>query len=166
MTRILSLIALAACGGSAPALSSAPAEPLAVAAAEAAWESYGATPTRTESLPSSTLFAAKDTYVGQTVLVEGQVADVCQKAGCWMVMTNGEESMRVRMKDHAFALPKDCTGATARIEGEVVALPLDPADVEHFAGESAKPDAMPEKALPPEATHTYELVATAVQLKR
>ncbi|MCB9681985.1 MAG: DUF4920 domain-containing protein [Alphaproteobacteria bacterium] len=141
------------------------AEPAAQAAAPDAdgWASYGDAITATDTLAAKALLDAPATYADQAVFVEGEVADVCQKAGCWMVVTDGDRTMRVTMKDHAFGLPKDCTGATARIQGTIVGKPIDPETVAHYAGEAARPEVLPEAG---KEGMTYELVASAVQLKR
>lgn len=140
-----------------------PAEAHAVADANG-WEHYGAPFALTETVAATTLLADPAPSVGKTVRVEGKVSDVCQKAGCWMVIADGDKLMRIRMKDHSFAVAKDGTGALASIEGEVVAIPVKKEDVEHFASESAKPEALPEN----QAVNgqTYEIVATGVAFKR
>lgn len=147
------LLFVAACATSTP---SAP---------EVAWSTYGADVTMSEVTPVATVLDTPDQFVGKTVLVEGQVADVCQKAGCWMVVSDGKRTMRMTMKDHAFSVAKDGTGATCRVEGQVVAKAVDPKTVAHFKGESARPDVAPE-AERTGAAMTYELVASGVQLKR
>ena len=51
--------------------------------------------------------------------VKGTVVEVCQEAGCWLTVDIGEgkEPLRVRMKDHDFAVPKDITGKTIEFSG-------------------------------------------------
>ena len=82
-----------------------------------------------------------------------------------MVITpeEGKEgrSMRVLMKDHAFAVDKQAAGRSCRVQGEVVAKNVDPDTVAHFRGESARPELIPEKA----DTTTYQLVAQGVWLE-
>lgn len=170
---VLSALFLAACGTS-PAPEAAPnhAEAPAPAEAEVAsavvdgWETFGEPVSLTDVTLAKTLLDDPMAHVGDTLLVEGEVADVCQKAGCWMVVSDGARTMRVIMKDHAFSVAKDGTGATARIQGEVTAKGVDPETIAHYKSESAKPDAMPEANLPEGAEVTYELVASAVQLRR
>jgi hypothetical protein len=91
------------------------------------------------------------------VVIEGKVSDVCQKKGCWTVLSDGARTLRITMKDHAFGIPKDASGATAQFKGELVAKPLDPKTVAHYASE---------KGLPAGATETWELVASSARLKR
>jgi hypothetical protein len=186
----IALLTLFACGTAAtPELTAEPgAEPVAEAVApEAAhheghhdgtaaapagapapegWDGFGGTLVADHIVTASTLLDDPKAFLGQTVVVEGRVADVCQKAGCWMVVTDGGRNMRVRMKEHGFSVAKDGTGRDCRVQGEVVALPVDPETVAHFKGEAARPEVMPESALPAGAEVTYELVASAVHLRR
>lgn len=161
---------LLACSTPAPVAEVPAPEPQAVVAPSeapaAGWSSFGAPITDSQALAAKELLATPQTYVGQTVLVEGRVADVCSKMGCWMVLTDtegGEHSMRVTMKDHAFGLPKDCTGQRVQLMGEVIAKAVDPETVKHYQSESRKPEITPEAA----ATDgtSYELVASGVRLQ-
>jgi hypothetical protein len=174
--RPLFLALLTACGTpTSPPGTSLEAAPEAAAApaaepsepTAAGWETFGeAFDLSGEAIAAKALLDDPASKVGQTLTVEGRVADVCQQAGCWMVVSDeAGRSMRVRMKGHAFAVAKDGTGATARVHGEIVAKAVRPDEVAHFASEAAKPDAMPENALAAGAT-TYEIVASAVALRR
>ena len=50
--------------------------------------------------------------------VQGEIASVCKKKGCWMTLKKDDgESMRVTFKDYGFFVPLDCEGKTAIIEG-------------------------------------------------
>jgi len=117
-----------------------------------------------ESLAAADLLANPAGFDGKTVLVEGRVADVCSKMGCWMVVAHEGQTMRVRMKDHAFFVDKQGKGNDCRIEGVVVAKEVDPATVAHFESESRETDKMPEKGLAA-GTRIYELVASGVAMK-
>ena len=136
-------------------------EPAATAKA-GEWAHYGAEFTLSDSLTAAELLGTPEKYVDQTILVEGKVADVCQKAGCWMVITDDNTTMRVLMKDHSFAVDKGGTGSTCRIEGTVVAREIDPEFVAHLESESINVDAMPEKNV--EGNIVYELTATSVSM--
>ncbi len=95
------------------------------------------------------------------ILVEGTVVDVCQKAGCWMVMSDGENQIRVTMKEHGFAVDKQGTGSWATVQGTLEAADLATETVEHFEGESQRPDLIPEKA-----GQTWQIIATGVAMKK
>src|SRR4051812_21803418 len=58
-------------------------------------------------------------FAGKTVLVEGVIVRSCKMEGCWAEMASKKDapSVRVKMKDHAFFIPLESAGATARAEG-------------------------------------------------
>ena len=138
----------------------APAE----AAQPGEWTHYGSDFTLTEALTAAELLSAPEKFVDQNVLVEGKVTDVCQKAGCWMVITDDETTMRVLMKEHGFAVDKGGTGATCRVEGTIVAREIDPEFVAHLESESTNVEAMPEKNA--EGNIVYELNASGVSMMK
>jgi hypothetical protein len=109
------------------------------------WTHFGTEPTLTDSVKLRDFLDAPAGHVGKQILVEGNVVDVCQKAGCWLVMSDGDRQLRVTMKDHGFAVDKQGAGSWARIQGLVQEIPLDPDTTAHFEGESARPDLLPEK---------------------
>lgn len=158
--RTLLLTLLAACGAAPSSTSTQATAP--PAAAQAAWDTHGAAVTRTDVVTAAALLDTPNAYADAEVLVEGTVADVCQKAGCWMVLADGQRTMRVMMKDHAFSVPKDCSGDTVRVQGVVRSRAVDPSTVEHLAGESKHPEVMPEHG----RTVVWELEASSVQTPR
>lgn len=149
----------------APAVEEA-AEPAAEAGVEVEGDKihYGAEFAVAEVTPASALLDDPASFVGKSVRVEGRVAEVCQKAGCWMVIAEGDKSMRVLMKDHAFAVDKQGSGRDCQVEGVVTTRELDPEWVEHLASESEKPGEMPEKKA--EGNLVYELTATGVRMAK
>lgn len=152
---------LSAC---APAVAGSADTPAAPAAA-GDWTDYG-TPFTAETAvtPAADLLARPADFVGKSVRVEGRVADVCQKMGCWMVIAEGDQSMRVLMKDHAFSVDKQGAGSTCLVDGVVEAKPIDPKTVEHFESESAEGAVIPEKQAKTDVV--YQLVAAGVRLKK
>jgi len=166
-TRLAVLSLLVACGApSEPAAEAPVAE--APAAADVApdkhgeWETFGELIELDNPMSSADLFAKAGELNGQEIFVEGKVGDVCQKAGCWMVMTEGDQTMRIMMKDHSFAVAKDCAGKTARIKGTLIAKETKAEDIEHLKSESQNPELMPEKAA---GQQVYEIVASTVAIK-
>ena len=128
-----------------------------------AWTSYGEPIQGSDVISAEILIANAESYVDQIVLVEGRVADVCQKKGCWMVLTSGDGTLRVTMKDHGFSVAMDGTGSDCQVQGTVVKKAVDPETVAHFESESANPDVMPEKGT--DAEFLYEIEATAVRMR-
>ncbi len=50
-------------------------------------------------------------WIGKPVQVSGRVTDVCSNRGCWAVLTENEAMLRVKVPDHAWAIPNDYRGS-------------------------------------------------------
>ncbi len=90
------------------------------------------------------------------VLVSGKIAEVCQKKGCWMMLTDEGVGARVRFGDHDFFIPKD-SGGKALVLGKLSAVELSEADAKHMAKDAGKD---PSKVDGPQPE--WELIATSV----
>jgi hypothetical protein len=100
------VLALAACGMSPP--------PPAFEG-----EPFGEALTLSEITPVDRILAAPDDYVGQRVLIEGDIVDVCDNRGCWMdIETNGAK-IQVKVEDGVIVFPTTARGKTALVEGTV-----------------------------------------------
>lgn len=124
-------------------------------------QNFGAPFSIEKAIPAADLFKAPETYVGKKIRVEATVTDVCQKMGCWMVITEQDKHMRITTKAHKFFVAKDGAGSLCQIEGEVVAKELDPERTAHFESESSKGAPIPEKQA--KENKTYEIVASSIQ---
>lgn len=85
------------------------------------------------------LVADPEAHRDEVVRTEGEVARVCQRAGCWMELRDGEDgpAVRIPMAGHSFFLPLDSAGRHATIQGRVAIQALS-ADVrEHLESEGA-----------------------------
>lgn len=106
---------------------------------------YGAGVTLAESTPIATLVAHPADYAGKTVRVEGTVADVCARAGCWLEVLagEGEQTLRVKVKDGEIVFPTSARGRRATAEGTFEAKELDREAyvrwAKHVAEEQGKP---------------------------
>ena len=142
-----------------------PAEgaPEAAGADAEGWRTYGAPFQLAEAtLTASALLDSPAQYVGQRVRVTGDVADVCQKKGCWMVVADGERTMRVNMLDHAFGVDRQSTSGQADIEGIVTQRAVDPEHAAHLASEANHPEKMPETG----KDVVFEIEAHSVRVRR
>ena len=101
------------------------------------------------------LMADPRAYEGKTVQVEGTVADVCPKRGCWFEMAGQEPGDKVRFKvqDGVMVFPMDAKGKHAVAEGVVVAQTLSLEDtrkyLEYQAKEYGKDDVDPASVTEP-----------------
>ena len=126
------------------------------------WKHFGSPFAQPTSMDADLLLAQPQTYANEQVRVRGRLADVCQKAGCWMVLADDEgRSLRVTT-GHEFFIDRDTIGDEADIEGKVERKEVEADTVEHFKSEASSPDSIiPERG----KTHTYELVATSVAIR-
>ena len=102
-------------------------------------------------------------HLDKSIRVTGTVSDVCQKKGCWMVLSEGEQHIRVLMKDHAFAVNKQGSGFECDIEGTVIAEKPNPETTAHYESEGREGAPVPEKA---DKEVTYRLIAHAVRRRK
>jgi hypothetical protein len=128
---------------------------------EQQFEQYGAEFTVEEIIPASDLLSNPEQYVDKNIRVSGKVGDVCQKMGCWMVITEGDKHMRITTKDHKFFVAKDGAGSECQIEGIVIKKEADKERSEHYASESSDDAPVPQGEI--DNTATYEIVATGIR---
>jgi hypothetical protein len=76
-------------------------------------------------------------YAGKIVRVEGVIVRSCKMEGCWAELAQNKvsQSVRVKMKDHAFFIPLQSAGAKARAEGVFAVKTLSKAQVDHMIEE-------------------------------
>jgi hypothetical protein len=106
-------------------------------------EKLGRDITLTEKTNIAAIIANPESFVGKTVLVEGDVLDVCQKAGCWMELKNeGGDKIRIKVKDGDIVFPVSAIGSKALAEGTVYKIELTKEEAikfyEHIAEENGR----------------------------
>lgn len=76
-------------------------------------------------------------YSDKMVRVEGVIVRSCKMEGCWMELAPNAtaKSVRVKMKDHAFFIPLDSAGASAKVEGVFTVKTLTKEMVDHMIEE-------------------------------
>lgn len=70
--------------------------------------------------------------------VRAMVKEVCQKKGCWMILTDGKSSVRVTFKDYGFFVPKDLAGHLVVVEGVLSEEVLTEDEARHYAEDAGK----------------------------
>lgn len=115
----------------------APAEPESAAPAV---ETFGAPPELTQPTSLSEVMRSPERFAGRTVLLHGELVDVCQRKGCWTILRDGPDRIRVRFLDYAFFLPRDAVGAEAFVEGAVGVRTLSEKEARHYEAESRSGD--------------------------
>lgn len=97
-----------------------------------------------ETTEISTLLSSPDDNIGKRVLVEGTVVDVCEMAGCWLMLQGKDENekIKVKVKDGEIVFPTEAKGLKASVEGELYKIEMDEEMardyLEHVAEEQGK----------------------------
>ena len=95
----------------------------------------GAEITLTEKTKISDILADPEAYLDKTVLVEGEILNVCPMMGCWMELKSddGEGMIKIKVKDGEIVFPVEAKGSTALVEGKVYKFEMTQEKaIEHF----------------------------------
>lgn len=79
-------------------------------------------------------------FAAAAIRLEGEIEDVCQKKGCWMVLKDGDQTVRVRFKDYAFFVPRDAKGREVVVQGLAKAETISEEVAKHYAEEGENPE--------------------------
>lgn len=91
-----------------------------------------------EKVSLAKILASPDKFSGKTVRIEGIVVRSCKMEGCWAEIApsaDSKQSVRVKMKDHAFFIPLQSAGSFARAEGVFSVKTLKKEEVDHLVNE-------------------------------
>ncbi len=91
--------------------------------------------TLTEQTKISDILAEPESYLDKTVLVEGEILDVCPMMGCWMELKSetNNDRIKIKVKDGEIVFPTEAIGSTALVEGTVYKIELTKEKaIEHF----------------------------------
>ena len=142
------LLVLALVAGCAETATDAPAEPPVVTAAD--YTPYGeplALDDGTRTLTPTALLADAAAYDGETVRVEGTIAEMCKVMGCWLTLRDADadtgETVRVRVpKDstgtYVYTFPTDLGMIGAVVEGTVSVDTMGVDELRHYAEDEGR----------------------------
>lgn len=129
-----------------------------VAGSALAAEWHGTAPeVDTEPMSVASVVASAETLAGSSLLVSGRVTDVCTNRGCWAVFEDNGEMLRIKVRDHAFALPADARGP-AIAHGVLEKVEISPDHANHLVEEDGADPGLLEQ------TYEYRLITDGVRL--
>ena len=87
---------------------------------------YGAALSLQEETKISEILAAPEKFLGEKVLVRGEILEVCTKAGCWMEISGDQpgQQIKVKVNDGEIVFPLASQGKIARVEGVIYKIDL------------------------------------------
>lgn len=88
--------------------------------------------------------------------IRGEITEVCQKKGCFMVLTDGQNFARVTFKDYGFFVPKDSAPRKAVVYGELTSKTLSADQANHYEADAGR------EGRHTEAVTEYAIVASSV----
>lgn len=80
-------------------------------------QKFGGEVTIAESTPIAQVIQDAEKYVGNEVRLTGTISEICQKKGCWLKMTDGQNELTIRFKDYAFFVPTDAVNSQVTVQG-------------------------------------------------
>ena len=113
------------------------------------------------------LRAALDTCAGtgEACKVEGTIERVCQSRGCWFTMAAPDvtETVRIRMVDYGFFVPRDAMGHHVVFEGTLQLEDVPQEAAQHYADDEAAAGTAPARVVEgPE--RTYQFMITGAEI--
>ena len=123
-----------------------------------AYEVFGAeVDTWDTAIELSELINAPEDYTDKVITIETEIAEVCEKKGCFFVANAGSESARITFKDYGFFIPTDSKGKTVKLIGNFEVKELTEEEAKHYAEDAGQE---PDKITGPQKE--YSIVATSV----
>ena len=123
---------------------------------------FGAPFTDAKKVALKDVMASAEKFAITPIKVEGEIKDVCQNKGCWLVLTDGKNAMRITFKDYGFFVPKDSAGKKVVLEGIVEKKTIDEDAARHYAEESKNKTDVSKIKGPQEVV---TMVASGVEIK-
>ncbi len=99
---------------------------------------YGAGLGSIEPVKILELLSRPDDFLGKTVRVEGRITRVCPQAGCWIDITDGEGTIRFKVKDGEIVFLPEHVGREVVAEGVFTRMELEEGRAMHHARRMAE----------------------------
>lgn len=110
-----------------------------------------------EPVPVSEVMSEPGRWLDQPVVVSGRITDVCTHQGCWAVFEADGHILRIKARDHSFAIPAETRGP-AVAHGVFQRVELDPEHARHLVEDDGADPAVLEME------YEYRLDAVGVRI--
>lgn len=95
------------------------------------------------------------------VKIQGQVTEVCQAKGCWMIIVDGDTYARISFEDYGFFVPTETSMQRSLVYGVLSEHVLSGEEADHFAQDAGAQSTLELKG----EVKEYSIVARSVQLE-
>lgn len=110
-----------------------------------------------EPIALNDLISNADVFTGKEITLETEVAEVCEKKGCFFVANDGDNTARITFKDYGFFIPTDSKGKSVKLIGTFEVKTLSEDQAKHYAEDAGEnPDAIQG------SQEEYSIIATSV----
>lgn len=124
------------------------------------YEVYGSEfPDKVRFFAPGYLVRNADVFNGQTIATRGTIKQVCQKKGCFFMLSAAEDEIRITFKDYSFFVPQNSAGSRVQLVGNFRTKELSEDQTRHYA-EDAGENTEKVKG----AQKEYNIVATSVKI--
>lgn len=125
-------------------------------------QAFGAPmPADVPALTLSEAIAQLDGGAESMVKVQGQVTEVCQAKGCWMILVDGDQYARITFEDYGFFVPIETSMQRSVVYGVLSEHVLSGQEADHYAQDAGAQSTLELQG----QVREYSLVARAVQLE-
>ena len=97
----------------------------------------------------------------QFLKIEGQITEVCQAKGCWMILVEGDTYARVTFEDYSFFVPTETSMQRSVIYGQLSERTLSGQEAAHFAQDAGSQSKIELEG----EIKEYSILARGVQLQ-
>ncbi len=103
-----------------------------------------------------------ENYQNEMIKIYGQVTEVCQAKGCWMILVDGDSYARITFEDYGFFVPIETSMQRSVVYGILSEYVLSGEQAEHYAQDAGSQSTLKMEG----EVKEYSLVARAVQLEK
>jgi co-chaperonin GroES (HSP10) len=132
-------------------------------------DKYGKDITLKEKTSISDILNNPEDYLDKTVLVEGEVLDVCSMMGCWIELASNVEGekIKVKVKDGDIVFPEEAKGKSALVEGKVYKIELTVEEaVEYYQHQADERGEEFEASTVTEAVTIYQIKGLGAEIEK
>lgn len=111
------------------------------------------------------LIANPQDFDGKIIQLDGNISEVCQSAGCWALITDGTNEVRI-VTMHKFLLPKDCASSNTKVEGTFKVKEITEEQAKHYNDEAKNPKVKTEDIKGPQKVFMIEATGVLIAEKK